>query len=82
MAKGLNEAGVEMIEVSHGDGFGGSTITYAFSRQSDSSGIRGYQERQARKYYYCSTFRPEPQTLLGEYDDKACCPFQYQARHF
>ena len=35
MAKGLDEAGVEMIEVSHGDGLGGSTITYGFAKQSE-----------------------------------------------
>lgn len=35
VAKGLDDAGLEMIEVSHGDGLGGSTIAYGFSKEAE-----------------------------------------------
>ena len=44
VARGLDDAGVEMIEVSHGDGLGGSTVTYGFSKQSEMELIQAASE--------------------------------------
>jgi 4-hydroxy-2-oxovalerate aldolase len=44
VARGLDDAGVEIIEVSHGDGLGGSTVTYGFSKQSEMELIQAASE--------------------------------------
>lgn len=40
ISKGLDEAGVEIVEISHGDGLGGSSINYGFERCSDEEKLR------------------------------------------
>ena len=37
IAAGLDEAGVAIIEISHGDGIAGSSINYGFSETPDMS---------------------------------------------
>ncbi len=44
MARGLDDAGVEIIESSHGDGLGGPTVTYGFSKQSEMELIQAASE--------------------------------------
>ena len=40
VAAGLDKAGVQFIEVSHGDGLGGSSINYGRSRLTDEEMLR------------------------------------------
>lgn len=44
IVKGLNEAKVPYIEVSHGDGVGGSSVQYGFSKEYDINLIRAAKE--------------------------------------
>ncbi len=44
VVKGLNEAKVPYIEVSHGDGIGGSSVQYGFSKQNDIELVRAAKE--------------------------------------
>jgi 4-hydroxy-2-oxovalerate/4-hydroxy-2-oxohexanoate aldolase len=48
VATGLDEAGVPLIEVTHGDGLGGGSITYGFPRHSDKEYLRAVVPRLKR----------------------------------
>lgn len=47
IVKGLNEAKVPYIEVSHGDGVGGSSVQYGFSKERDINLIKAAKEVSA-----------------------------------
>ncbi|MBR9912995.1 MAG: 4-hydroxy-2-oxovalerate aldolase [Gammaproteobacteria bacterium] len=44
VAAGLDQAGVPLIEVSHGDGLGGNSVNYGFSAASDEAYLRAVVE--------------------------------------
>ena len=48
VATGLDEAGVPLIEVSHGDGLGGASITYGVPRHGDQEYLRAVVPRMKR----------------------------------
>jgi 4-hydroxy-2-oxovalerate/4-hydroxy-2-oxohexanoate aldolase len=48
IATALDRAGVELIEVTHGDGLGGSSVNYGFSLHSDEEYLRAVVPRMTR----------------------------------
>ncbi|MCL2352882.1 MAG: 4-hydroxy-2-oxovalerate aldolase [Firmicutes bacterium] len=48
IAEGLDQAGVPIMEISHGDGLGGSSYTYGFSKTSEFDLIRAAASRVKR----------------------------------
>lgn len=48
VATGLDAAGVPLVEVTHGDGLGGASITYGFPRHTDEEYLRAVVPRMKR----------------------------------
>jgi len=48
IACGLDEAGVPLIEVTHGDGLGGASVNYGFPKHSDEDYLRAVVPKLAR----------------------------------
>ena len=48
VAEGLDDAGVPLIEVTHGDGLGGASVNYGFPLHTDEEYLRGVIPRLKR----------------------------------
>jgi 4-hydroxy-2-oxovalerate/4-hydroxy-2-oxohexanoate aldolase len=48
IATGLDEAGVPLLEVTHGDGLGGASVNYGFPRHSDEEYLRAVVPKMRR----------------------------------
>src|SRR6478735_6605296 len=48
VATALDEAGVPLVEVTHGDGLGGASINYGFPRHTDEEYLRAVVPRMKR----------------------------------
>jgi 4-hydroxy-2-oxovalerate/4-hydroxy-2-oxohexanoate aldolase len=48
VATGLDEAGVPLLEVTHGDGLGGASVNYGFPRHTDEEYLRAVVPRMKR----------------------------------
>jgi len=48
IASGLDDAGVPLIEVTHGDGLGGASVNYGFPKHSDEDYLRAVVPKLAR----------------------------------
>src|SRR5215467_12115626 len=48
ISEGLDQAGVPLFEVTHGDGLGGASINYGFPRHTDEEYLRAVVPRMKR----------------------------------
>lgn len=61
IASGLDKVGVDIIELSHGDGLAGSSINYGFSATPEMELTGGQPGGQARRLGVCCCRRGEPE---------------------
>ena len=55
IAGALDDAGVPLIEVTHGDGLGGASVNYGFPAASDETYLRAVVERVSQAGHLCPT---------------------------